>query len=160
MKAASSNEIKQELKNRSQAELLELCLRLARFKKENKELLTFLLFESDDIESYIRSVKAELEAGFAAVNHRQLYLAKKTLRKLLRITNKYIRYSGNKQVEVEVLIFYCQQFREADLPIQRSGALEKFYRNQVKKIEAALATMHEDLRYDYRRQVEELMADG
>ena len=48
MKAASISEIKTELKGLPPAQLTELCLRLARFKKENKELLTYLLFEAND----------------------------------------------------------------------------------------------------------------
>ena len=38
MKAATLNEIKQELTNLPSTRVLELCLRLGRFKKENKEL--------------------------------------------------------------------------------------------------------------------------
>ncbi|MCB0546499.1 MAG: hypothetical protein KDD19_02870 [Phaeodactylibacter sp.] len=45
MKAATIRELKQAMDNLSAGELVELCLRLARFKKENKELLTYLLFE-------------------------------------------------------------------------------------------------------------------
>ena len=40
MKAATIHEIKQELVTLKPAALSELCLRLAKFKKENKELLT------------------------------------------------------------------------------------------------------------------------
>ena len=47
MKAATINELKQELQNIPPAKVTELCLRLARFKKENKELLTYLLFEEN-----------------------------------------------------------------------------------------------------------------
>ena len=64
MKAATSNEIKQELKELSGAKLMDLCLRLARFKKENKELLTFLLFEADDLETYLKNVKEEVDENF------------------------------------------------------------------------------------------------
>jgi len=39
MKAASISELKQELQNISAKEITDICLRLARFKKENKELL-------------------------------------------------------------------------------------------------------------------------
>ena len=46
MKAATVAQLKKELQFKSQEEIMELCLRLARFKKENKELLTYLLFES------------------------------------------------------------------------------------------------------------------
>jgi len=57
MKAASINEIKKNLEKRDFNELLEYCIRLTKFKKENKELLTFLLFEADDIPGYIENVK-------------------------------------------------------------------------------------------------------
>ena len=49
MKASSLNELKKELEYRDKKELLSFCMRLAKFKKENKELLTFLLFEKDDL---------------------------------------------------------------------------------------------------------------
>jgi hypothetical protein len=40
MRSASIQEIKQELQQLKPAELVNTCIRLARFKKENKELLT------------------------------------------------------------------------------------------------------------------------
>ena len=60
MKTATVKEIKTELTHRSTQELIELCLRLSRFKKENKELLTYLLFESTHEEGYIESIKNEV----------------------------------------------------------------------------------------------------
>ena len=57
MKASTINELKQELVNTPVPTLIELCVRLARFKKENKELLTYLLFEAHDTSAYIKSVK-------------------------------------------------------------------------------------------------------
>ena len=60
MKAASINELKERTGSQEPAELLSFCLRLAKFKKENKELLTFLLFEADDITAYIENVKQEI----------------------------------------------------------------------------------------------------
>mgnify|MGYP000294717987 CR=1 FL=1 len=89
MRAATTQEIKQELQERKPAELVSISLRLARFKKENKELLTYLLFESHDEESYIRSVQQETEELFATINLSHLYFAKKTLRKIVRIINKF-----------------------------------------------------------------------
>ena len=105
MKAATINELKQELVNTSPATLIELCLRLARFKKENKELLTYLLFEAHDTVAYIASVKEEMALQFAAINKSNVYFVKKTLRKILRTTNKYTRYSGLATVEIELLIY-------------------------------------------------------
>ncbi|MEM9142481.1 MAG: hypothetical protein AAGA86_05795, partial [Bacteroidota bacterium] len=61
MKAATVAQLKKELQHRPPDELLQLCLRLARFKKENKELLTYLLFEAHDEAGYIALVKAETD---------------------------------------------------------------------------------------------------
>ncbi|HEX7691478.1 MAG TPA: hypothetical protein VF408_03770, partial [Sediminibacterium sp.] len=97
MRTATIHELKQELQSVPQARLLELCLRLARFKKENKELLTYLLFESHDEEAYIHSVKEMMDESFEGLSS-AVYLAKKTLRKVLRMANKYIRYTGSKTV--------------------------------------------------------------
>jgi len=153
MKAASINEIKTELKSKSAAQLAELCLRLARFKKENKELLTYLLFEADDEESYRRSVEVEIETGIQAVNTSNLYIAKKMLRKVLRTTNKFIKYSGDKTTEAELLLFFCRQLNEKGIAIQKSPALTNLYAGLLKKIKAAVDSLHEDLQYEYKRQI-------
>ena len=156
MKAASANEIKQRLKDLDKKDLMDLCLRLSRYKKENKELLTFLLFESDDLPHYISSVKEELDEIFSAVNTSSVFFAKKTIRKALRTANRYIRYAGDKTVEAEVLLHFCTNFQGLKLDWKRSNLLSKIYYNQVKKIDAAIDSMHEDLQYDYRRSYEKL----
>ena len=156
MKAATANEIKQRLKDLDKKDLMDLCLRLSRYKKENKELLTFLLFEADDLPHYIKSVKEELDEIFAAVNTSSVFFAKKTIRKALRTANRYIRYAGDKTVEAEVLLHFCTNFQALKLDWKRSTLLSKIYYNQVKKIDAAIDSMHEDLQYDYRRSFEKL----
>lgn len=156
MKAASVNEIKQQLKETSPAQLTELCLRLARFKKENKELLTFLLFEADDLATYINSVKQQMDEDFSGINTSNIYFAKKTLRKILRTANKHIRYTGDKEAEAEILIHYLTNFKGLKISWNKSTALVNLYNAQIKKIKAAIATMHEDLQYDYLRSVERL----
>src|SRR5688572_24727812 len=106
MKTATINELKQELLNLPATELTELCLRLAKFKKENKELLTYLLFEAHDEQSYIAAVQKEMLEQFADMNQSNLYYVKKTLRKILRTLTKYSRYTGSAQVTIELLIFF------------------------------------------------------
>lgn len=156
MKAASINDIKTELKGRSTAELTALCLRLARFKKENKELLTYLLFEAADEAAYRRSVQEEISESISAINKSNLYLAKKSVRKVLRITGKYIKYSGDKATEAELLIHFCTALKESGIALHKSTALANIYDAQLKKIKAAVASLHEDLQYDYKRQIEVL----
>lgn len=156
MKAATLSELKKDLSNMPSAEVVELCLRLGRFKKENKELLTYLLFEAGDEEAYISSVKQEADRHFKEINYSNIYFAKKSCRKILRIINKYIRYSGLKQTEVELLIFYCQHLKNAEISIYASKALTNLYQRQLEKIIKALATLHEDIQYDYEEKLTEL----
>jgi hypothetical protein len=153
MKTATIQELKQELLAVNQPKLLELCLRLAKFKKENKELLTFLLFEAHDEEAYINSVKELIDEGFTEVPKPNLYLTKKTLRKILRITNRYIKYAGSKQTEAALLIYFCQKMKVSGIPYAKSTVLNNLYEQQLKKINTALKTLHEDLQYDYLREV-------
>jgi hypothetical protein len=153
---ASVQEIKEQLKEISKAGLISLCLRLARFKKENKELLNYLLFQAHDLEGYITMVKNEIDEEFALVNTSSAYLAKKTLRKILRIANKHIRYTGNKTAEAEILMHYVTRFKKIDLPWQKTKVLKNIYDAQLKKISSAIEGMHEDLQYDYRKALEEL----
>jgi hypothetical protein len=153
MKTATVHELKQELQEVSHSRLLELCLRLARFKKENKELLTYLLFEAHDEESYINSVKLVIDEGFDTLPAGGAYIQKKSLRKVLRITNKYIRYTGSKQAEAALLLYFCTRMRAAGIDIEKSTVLTNLYSQQLKKIDAALNTLHEDLQYDFRKEL-------
>lgn len=156
MKAASINELKQELSNTSPVQLTELCLRLARFKKENKELLTYLLFEAHDTAAYIQSVKLDIDLQYEQMNKSNVYFIKKSLRKILRTINKYTRYSGLPTVEIELLIYFCAAMKALDLNMDKNPVLFNLYHNQLKKINKTLAALHEDLQYDYKREVEKL----
>lgn len=157
MKAASVSEIKQELKHTSPEELLELCLRLIKYKKENKELLTFLLFEANDLDSYIANIKREIDEQFTQINQSNLYFAKKSLRKILKISNKYIRYTSSKEAEVELLVYFCTKIKTSGIKIHKSTALSNLYNNQLKKIKAVIGTLHEDLQHDYNKQLQQLI---
>jgi len=77
MKAASINELKQELATLPPKKVLEFCLRLARFKKENKELLSYLLFEAHDEQSYVESIKKEINDEFWNLPRANMYVIKK-----------------------------------------------------------------------------------
>ena len=153
MKAASVNELRKELETRNQAQLLSFCLRLAKFKKENKELLTFLLFEAGDIAAYIENVKQETTGLFSEINPSNIYYIKKSVRKILRHANKHIRFSSSKQAEAEMLIHFCKCIINFSIPLHKSKPLLKIYETQIEKINASLATLHPDLQYDLKKQL-------
>ena len=156
MKSASIQEIKQELRSLSPARLSELCLRLAKFKKDNKELLTYLLFESDDEAAYIDNVKKEMDEEFTGLPKPNLYLTKKSLRKVLRTTAKQIRYTASPQAEAELLTYFCRKLLDSRISFRDSPVLLNLYRQQLKKIRAVIATLHEDLQYDFLRNLQGL----
>jgi hypothetical protein len=153
MRSSSIHELKQELVTLKTGELTALCLRLARFKKENKELLTYLLFEAEDEQHYIKNIKEEIAALFAEINLSHIYFAKKTLRKILRVINKHSRYSGKKQTDMELRIFFCRQLKDSGIPFRQNAVLNNIFDGQLKKIETALTTLHEDLQHDYSKEI-------
>lgn len=156
MKGASLADIKKELSHRSYDEVLELCLRLARFKKENKELLTYLLFESHNEEGYIESVKNYMDQQFELINTSSYFYIRKSARKILTNTKKYIRYSQNKETEVAILLYFCQKLKDFSPSIKYSTQLQNMYNRQLLLIKKLVSTFHEDLQYDYNLMLENL----
>jgi hypothetical protein len=156
MKAATVKQLKDELKHSSQEELMNLCLRLSRFKKENKELLTYLLFEASDEEQYIQGIQEEIDALFLDINTNSYFYIKKSVRKILRLIKKYSRYSLKKETEIELLLYFCAQLKEFKPSIKRNVTLTNIYERQIAYIKKHIEALHEDLQYDYRLKLEEL----
>lgn len=156
MKAASLTEIRKELKQRDPDEIMQMCLRLGKFKKDNKELLTYLLFDARDEETYISSIKYEIDDLMEDLNTYNLYYTKKGLQKINRNLNKYIRYSGNKQTEAEVLIHFAKAIKNSGIAIHRSSVISNMYDRILAKIKKALSSLHEDIQSDYEYELEQL----
>lgn len=156
MKAATVKEIKEELLHKSQNELLAYCLRLSKFKQDNKELLTYLLFDAADEPGYVGSLKTSLTDLFGQVNTSNLYFAKKTIRKIIRTAERYIRYSDKPSTEADIRIFICDNLNSLPIDFSKSQVLRNMYDGQLKKINKVIAGMHEDLQYDYRELMKRL----
>jgi hypothetical protein len=133
-----------------------ICLRLARYKKENKELLSYLLFEASDEQAFIVQAKEVIDDEFAGMNRSNLYLAKKTIRKVLRTTEKFVRFSGQKTTELELLIYFCMKLKDSGLSIRRIKVLKNLYERLYIRIDKAWKGLHEDLQYDYKGEVEKI----
>ena len=139
--------------------MLEACLRLARFKRDNKELLTYLLFASEDEKAYMASLCAEIDEQFETMNKSSLYYAKKGIRKTIRWMEKFIRYSGNAETELEVRIHFCKSLQASKIPIKKSKVTWNMLLSQQKKIGKALAKFHPDIQYEYRIEIDRIV-DG
>lgn len=156
MKAASLKEIKTELDLLHSSRLKELCVHMAKFRKENKELLTYLLFEAHDEVAFVEGVKEQMDELFKEVNKGRIYEAKKMIRKILGLVNKQIKYSGSKRTEVELRIYFCKKLKNTGITLSAGTTLGQVYLRQYLGIQHALASLHEDLRYDYEEDLKRL----
>jgi hypothetical protein len=156
LKASSIHDIRKELSYRDKQELEQLVLRMARFKKENKELLTYLLFESQNEEAFIASVKRLIDNGFQDINRSNYYYIKKSVRKLLREIRKYCRYSGIKESEVELHLYFCERLKVMRPAIADNKVLLGIYNRELHFIKTKLKGLHPDLQHDYKIELQNL----
>lgn len=156
MKPASVKEIKQELGHLNNQELMDICLRLSKFKKENKELLTYLLFQSSDEAAFVEAVKQQMDEQFEQMNRNNFYYIKKSTRKILRMLKKYAKYSAKKETEVELLLYFCEHLFSFTPSMKRDKALRNLYERQILQVKKIVSSLHEDLQYDYEVELQRL----
>ena len=156
MKPVTIKKIKDELHYKSPHELVELCLKLSKFKKENKELLTYLLFDAEDEEMYINNVNEYITLLFDDINTKSFFYIRKSVRKILKNVKKYIRYSNDKETEVAILLHFCERLITFKPSITRNITLHNLYDRQIQLIDKKIEALHEDLQYDYREDMQRL----
>jgi hypothetical protein len=156
MKSESISNLKKEIQSTPPELIVQFCLRMAKYKTENKELLSYLIFNAYDQQTFIAEVKEEINQQFVNLNKSNLYLAKKTIRKALKTTNKYIKFSGLKPTELELLIHFCKKLKATGLPLRNGKVLGNLYLRQIERINNVLSTLHEDLQLDYTSEIEKL----
>lgn len=108
-----------------------------------------MLFEADHEDGYIETVKTEIDELFNEINTNSYFYIKKSIRKILRNLKKYIRYSGNKETEVLLLLYFCEKLKAFRPSIRRNTTLVNLLERQLLYIEKKIALLHEDLQYDY-----------
>ncbi|HJP62375.1 MAG TPA: hypothetical protein VJ844_02980 [Mucilaginibacter sp.] len=159
MKVYGLADIKKEIQFQDKTVLMELVLRLARYKKENKELLAYLLFEADNERSFIESVIAENGFMFSQLPSNNYQMAK-SMRKILRLLNKYIKFMGSKEAEIEFSLSFCRNYIQyAD----RRGSykpMRLIFTRQLEKIKKAIEKLHEDLQFDYTQDYNTMLEDA
>lgn len=154
MNSASIEEIKKELKQLPPKKVLDLTLRLARFKKENKELLTYLLFESHDEAGYIKVLQADIDEKFAGIDPSPVSKAKKEYRKILRMINRQIKYIGSRAAAVELLLHFTEMLKQQEENLH--PRLQTIFLQQLTKAEKLLPLIEDDLQFDYQQKIDSL----
>ena len=153
-------EIKKELQHLDNAQLTELCLRLVRYKKENKELTGYLLFNADNERAFIDNLIAENGFMFSQLPHNNYQLAK-SLRKILRFLNKYVKFMSSKEAEIELLISFCHNYIQyVDRRSSSYKPLRLILTRQLDKIRTAITKLHEDLQFDYSQDFNDMVGEA
>lgn len=156
-KSQSLHELKKELQLLSVPELADLCVSLAKYKKDNKEFLAYLLFQSHDNAVFVNDIKQEIDELFVAIDVQpNLYLAKKSLRKVLRLITKYCKYMNDKAISADLHIYFCNKVKQSGILFRKSQVLVNMYEQQLKKIHSFIATLHEDLQSDYAQELQNI----
>jgi hypothetical protein len=149
MESPKLNNIRKELNHLPKEVLAEYCLKIAKYKTENKEFLNYLLFYSDNNELYIAEIKKMLDEGFSDLPYSD-YTATKVLRKLTRLMNKHIKFMGNKALELELALYFCHLFIEKSSPKTHHKPLIGLLFRQLKRIEKLIPKLDEDLQFDFQ----------
>lgn len=156
MASNSLHDLKKMLLDKNPKELMEICFRLAKYKKENKELLDYILNFSENEIEFIEKAKLEIQAALIFSGGTTYKNAVKIIRKSLKVCNKNIKYSGIKQTEIELLIFFCKSLKETNVNLSDYQVIDNLYHRQIEKINKALEKIHPDLQFDYQQEIESL----
>lgn len=156
MQTHTIHQLEKELKTRAPKEVLEIAIRLAKHKKENKELLSYLLFGGNDEKEYITEVKDKIDVLMTEINRKTTYTTKKGLQKVVRNMTKFIKYSKNKATELEIRIYFCKKIKSARIRLDSSTVINNLFYREIEKIKDLYAKLHDDLQLDYRSDMEEL----
>ena len=149
MNAATISQLKKELVKLDHDDLLDVCLRMAKFKVESKELLTYLLFKADDQAGYANDLCDEIDQLLSVPGQ----IHKKTLRKVVRWMDKSLRFSGDKETELQVRIHFCRRIKDKKISFGHCRVSANMYATQLKKIDKAIDKVHPDLQFDFNQQM-------
>ena len=152
-------DIKKEIQHLPNEQLAELCIRLVRYKKENKELLAYLLFEANDEHAFIEKIKSEAGFMFSQLPS-QSYLVAKSIRKVLRLIAKYTKFISSKQAEIDLLINFCYNYLQYTDKRALYKPLRLILTRQLDKIKNLITKLHEDLQYDYSQDYNLLVTEA
>ena len=71
--------------------------------------------------------------------------------------NRHAKYTASKQVELEMLLWFCSNFINYADTRTSHKPLQAIFLRQLDKIKGILPKLHEDLQFDYTREFEALV---
>jgi len=149
--------LKKELSYLEEKELINLLLDLSKFTRDNKAFLYFKLNEKDQPSLFVDTVKEELDELFQKANTTSFYLSKKSAQTIRRKLNKALKFNKNKEDQVELLLYFCEQLQKYGYLKYQHPILQSLFLRQVEKIQKSIAALHEDLQYDYSMRLDEIL---
>jgi hypothetical protein len=114
------------------------------------------LFDAHNEHGYVESIKNEIDEQFSILPLGNWYLVKKALRKILKGITKYSKHTTSKESEVEMLLHFCKSVKNSGFRYRSYKAISHLYNQQLKKLNASIEQVHEDLKFDYKKQLEQL----
>lgn len=156
MSPATIDDIKKELQKLPPRKVLELTLKLARFKKENKELLSFLLFEADDQQGYVQSLQLEIEEMFKDIHKAPSAVVKKQLRRITKLITRQSKYIGSRTAAVELHVHFCKILYAHPENLLKINSAITIFQQQLNKASKLIPLLEDDLQYDYKLQLANL----
>lgn len=158
MTPASVDQIKKELQKLPPKKVLDLALRLARFKKENKELITYLLFEAGDEPGYIQSLQIEIDEMLGEIHKGPSATIKKQLRRITRLINRQTKYIGSKSAAVELHLHLCNGIYNHPDNLLNITSANTIFQQQLSKATRLVPLVEDDLQYDFQLTIDQLTA--
>lgn len=159
MKAKSLRELREELIYAEKQDLVDFCLQLARFKLENKELLTYELFYKHNKDLYLSEIEAHIDKEFDGLNDASYFYLKKGVQKINRHVKKYIRIAKSPEIEVHLLLYFLKKFTTYEPDLLKDRILNNMYHREYKLVKNRIEKLHPDLQFDYEKVLEEVEVD-
>lgn len=148
---------KKEIAKLDAKTLANICIRLAKYKIENKEFLNYLLFHSYDNQPYIENLKLDITSAFLSFNQND-YLNSKVLKGLLLRLNKQLKFIADKNREVEIVTEFCLAFiNNVSVRCYYAGLMQILYRQFV-RLQKVVGKLDEDLQFDYKEYISTILA--
>jgi hypothetical protein len=137
--------------------LAELCSALAKYKKEIKEYLGYLLFDDSDRVAYVEEVGHELRALVEAIDPSQnAYFTKKNLRRIQRAMNRYCRFVGEPGAAAEIRLQFLRALQNTAIPFRQHAQLQNIVDQEKKRTRMLIEDIHEDIRTDFEKALDEI----